>query len=294
MSETDPNGALTSVTYDSFGRFTSLSKPNNSTPTLTVSYQNSPFVVTLNQVVDATHTFTVTRYYDGLGRQYQTNTNGVLVDSTFDAYGRAVTQSTPHTSGETSYNTVTTFDALGRPLTVTPPDGAATTTTYNGLTTTVTDANNHSTTTIADILGRTLSVTPPTGPAVSFTYDALGNMLTASRGGATVTLAYDTAGRKVSMNDPDMGNWSYSYDALGSMTSQTDARNCTTNLTYDLLGRPLTKTYSNCASTPSVTYTYDQGTNGIGRKHSVSDASGLTVWNYDIRGRVTSEAKALS
>jgi len=116
-------------------------------------------------------------------------------------------------------------------------------------------------------------------------------MLTASRGGATVILAYDTAGRKLSMTDPDMGFWSYSYDALGLMTSQVDARNCTTNLTYDLLGRPLTKPYSNCASTPGVTYEYDQGTNGIGRKYSVSDASGLTVWSYDIRGRVTSEAK---
>ncbi|MBV6396396.1 MAG: hypothetical protein HFACDABA_01994 [Anaerolineales bacterium] len=294
IGETDPNGALTSVTYDSFGRFLSLTKPGDSTPTLTVSYQNSPFVVTLNQVVDATHTFTVTRSYDGLGRQYLTNTNSILVDSIFDAYGRAVSVSTPHTSGETSYNTVTTFDALGRPKTVTAPDGTATTTSYNGLTSIVTDANGHSTTILTDTLGRTLSVTPPSGPAVTYVYDALGNMLSATRGGATTAIIYDPAGRKVIMVDSDMGFWQYSYDAVGNMTSQTDARGCTTNLTYDAVNRTIGKTYSNCPSTSSVTYTYDRGANGIGRRSSMSVSGGdFTSWTYDIRGRAISENKSI-
>jgi RHS repeat-associated protein len=300
VSETDPNGATTSVTYDSFGRFTGLTKPGDATPTLTVAYQTSPFVVTLNQVIDATHTFTVTRYYDGLGRQYQTNTNSILVNSTFDAYGRALTQSTPHTGGETYYNTVTTYDALGRPVDMTAPDGVVTHTEYNGLTTTVSTKvsgvvfDNHVTTTSTDILGRTLFVTPPTGPAVSFTYDPLGNMLTATRGGATVNLTYDIAGRKIAMADPDMGNWSYSYDALGSMTSQTDARGCVTNFDYDLLGRPTSKTYSNCPSTSNVSYTYDQGDNAIGRRVSMAVSGGdFTSWTYDIRGRALSENKQI-
>jgi len=254
----------------------------------------------LNQVINATHTFTVTRSYDGLGRQYLTDTNSILVNSTFDAYGRAVTQSTPHSGSETVYYTTTTYDALGRPDLVTAPDGTQTDYLYNGLTTLVSTKvggvvfNGHTITTVTDIWGRTKLVTPPTGPAVSFDYDALGNMTTATRGGVMTTLTYDNAGRKKTMTDPDMGFWQYEYDALGSMVWQLDARNCTTNLTYDLLGRPLTKTYSNCPSTPSVTYEYDQGTNGIGRKYSVSDASGLTVWSYDIRGRVTSEAKQFS
>jgi RHS repeat-associated protein len=293
VSETDPNNATTSVTYDSFGRFTGLTKPGDATPTLTVSYQTSPFVVTLNQVIDATHTFTVTRYYDGLGRQYQTNTNGVLVNSTFNAFGKALTQSTPHSGSETVYYTTSTYDALGRVLTVTAPDGTVTTSIFDGLTTSVRDANNHTHTTVNDILGRTLSVTPPTGPAVSFTYDALGNMLTATRGGATVSLTYDVASRKIAMSDPDLGNWSYNYDAL-AMTSQTDARGCITNFDYDLLGRPLSKTYSNCPSTPNVSYTYDSGTNGIGRRSSMGVSGGdYTSWTYDARGRVLSENKQI-
>jgi RHS repeat-associated protein len=276
-----------------FGRFTSLTKPGDSSPSLTVSYQNSPFVVTLNQVIDATHTFTVTRNYDGLGRQYLTNTNGVLVNSTFNAFGKPVTQSTPHSGNETVYYTITTYDALGRALTVTAPDGTVITTIYDGLTTTVIDANSHSATTVTNILGRTLSVTPSTGPAVTYTYDALGNMLTASRGGVAMTQTYDNAGRKLTMSDPDLGNWIYNYDAL-AMTSQTDARGCVTNFGYDLLGRPTSKTYSNCPSTPSVAYTYDSSTNGIGRRVSMSVSGGdYTSWNYDIRGRVTSENKQI-
>ena len=294
VTETDPNGAVTAVTYDVFGRFSGLTRPGDSSPTLTVSYQNSPFVVTLTQVIDATHSFTVTRSYDGLGRQTTTNTNGVLVTSTFDAYGKVLQQSTPHTGAEAYYLTTTAYDALGRPTAMTAPDGSVTTNTYDGLITTVTDANNNSTTSVTDVLGRTLSITPPTGPAVSFTYDTLGNMLTASRGGATVALSYDTAGRKTQMIDPDMGTWTYSYDALSAMTSQTDARGCVTNLDYDSLGRPLTKIYSNCPSTPTVTYGYDSGTNGLGRRTSVSDASGLAVWTYDIRGRVVSEARQVT
>ena len=82
-------------------------------------------------------------------------------------------------------------------------------------------------------------------------------MLSASRGGATATFGYDMAGRKKSMSDPDLGNWGYTYDGTGSLASQTDARSCATSLGYDSLNRLVSKSYSNCPTTSSVTYTYD-------------------------------------
>ncbi len=295
-SEKDPNGATTFATYDVFGRITSLQRPGDSSPTLTISYQNSPFVVTLSQQIDDTHTYTVTRHYDGMGRQILVNTNGILVTSTFNAYGKQLTQSTPHNNGENYYNTTTTYDVIGRPLTITAPDGTKTTYTYNGLTTTVTDANGHSTTTEMDVWGRTKTVTPPTGPTVTFTYDPLGNMLTASRDGATTTLTYDHGGRKTSMSDPDMGFWQYSYDALGNLISQTDARGCTLTMTYDLLNRLTSKASSGaaCGTQVKTTYTYDAGVNGIGRRTSMADASGSTSWTYDARGRLITEVKQIT
>lgn len=215
----------------------------------------------------------------------------------------------PHTTGAWYYTT-TQYDSMGRPISVTPPDGSATTYAYNGLTNTVTDAKNHTHTTVTDILGRTLSVTPPatadnSTPPVTFTYDALGNMITAERGGATVKLKYDNAGHKVGMDDPDLGmsgtldddnwGWTYQYNALGGMTTQTDARGCVTNIAYDELNRPTGKTYSNCPATPAVTYTYDVGTNGKGRRTSMSVAGAdFTQWVYDARGRVISENKQIT
>lgn len=53
-----------------------------------------------------------------------------------------------------------------------------------------------------------------------------------------MSLTYDNAGRKLTMADPDMGNWSYVYNALGGMTRQEDAKDQVTCLYYDDLNRP--------------------------------------------------------
>ncbi|GIK10551.1 MAG: RHS repeat protein [Chloroflexi bacterium] len=120
-------------------------------------------------------------------------------------------------------------------------------------------------------------------------------MLTASRDNATMTLTYDKAGRKKTMDDPDMGFWQYDYDALGNLKTQTDARGCVTNIAYDELNRPTGKTYSGCPATGAVTYAYDAGTNGKGRRTSMGvTGADFTQWTYDARGRVTSENKQIT
>ncbi len=125
---------------------------------------------------------------------------------------------------------------------------------------------------------------------MSYTYNMRDNLLTASRGGATVTMTYDSAGRKLTMSDPDMGYWTYVYDGVGNLTSQTDARGCTVTMSYDLLNRLTSKSSSGtgCGEQVSTTYTYDLGTNGIGRRTSMSSGSVSNSWTYDVRGRVLS------
>ena len=44
------------------------------------------------------------------------------------------------------------------------------------------------------------------------------------------------------VDDPDMGQWSYEYFASGELKSQTDAKGQLTAMTYDKLGRMLTRT----------------------------------------------------
>ena len=71
----------------------------------------------------------------------------------------------------------------------------------------------------------------------------------------------------------------------------------TTTLGYDGLNRLPTKTYTGpgaCNSTPDVSYTYDQGTNGIGQRTRMDYGTGFyTTWAYDARGRMTQESKTL-
>src|SRR5690606_23425101 len=54
-------------------------------------------------------------------------------------------------------------------------------------------------------------------------------------------MTYDAFGRKVTMDDPDMGEWSYTYDALGNLKSQTDALGQSLCFWVDRFNRPTEK-----------------------------------------------------
>ncbi len=309
-SQIDANGNTVSVAYDNFGRLLQLLKPGDDSahPTLQVGYNNltNGMRIDLQQRISGVTYYALHNTYDGLGRKIKTETGSVTngtfslyntVTADFDAYGRVIRQSTPFSASLPAAYTTTTYDALGRPLIITAPDGTGASYAYDGLITSVTDANGHITTTTADVWGRTMSVTPPTGPGLSYQYDALDRLKSATRGAQVTptTITYDGAGRKTDMLDPDMGHWTYHYDALGNMDSQTDARGCVLTINYDLLSRPTAKGSSgNCGTQVNTAYTYDAGPNGKGRRTGMTDASGSTSWSYDQRGRMTAEYKTIN
>ncbi len=205
------------------------------------------------------------------------------------------------------------YDPLGRLIQSTAPDGSSTQTDYglpltaSGLRQVQTlDALDRASTSWLDAWGQVLRVIPPQEngqalhPELVFEYDPLGRLLQAQRGVALTSLQYDLGGRKTALQDADMGAWSYAYDALGNLVEQTDARGCVTSLSYDSLNRLLGKSYSNAsggncaaivANAAPVSYSYDQGTNGIGQRTGMSDASGSVSWSYDARGRLVSELR---
>ena len=307
LSETDPNGQVTTAAYDTFGRMTSLTKPLDSNPAMTIAYTDgNPFSTTVTQRVDASSTYAVKQTYDGLGRKYEqrvknaqvvvggsTQTADLITSYGFDADGNITSQSVPHTSGESGGNTTTAYDVLGRPVSVTAADGTNVSYTYADTQTTSTDASGHTTTNTLDVLGRTIQVTPPTGPGVSYAYDALDRLTQTTYGSVVTNIQYDAGGRKTGMQDADMGSWTYVYNALSALTSQTDARGCITTLGYDNLNRLTGKTYSGSCSGTAAGFTYDQGTYGKGQRTGMSDASGSTSWTYDARGRLTGETKVI-
>ncbi len=323
--QTDPNNAVWTISYDSFGRLMSLRKPGDASglPTLSAVYYDnwSPFTVILWQKVDTTGgTLEVRRFYDGLGRLVQTQSaasdlsegeRDVVVDMMYDAYGRLLRQTVPYSiarfvgSGSpwrgqdwSKAYTRTEYDALGRVARTIGTDNDITAQfRYDDLDIYATDAMGRVTHTRKDVWGRPVLVDPPAGPSATYDYDPLDRLTSVLIAGKTTTIAYDLAGRKTGMDDPDMGGWAYAYDALGNLTSQTDARGCVSSLTYDLLNRLTRKDFSGpgqCATTPAVAYGYDQGANGIGRRTSMTDATGSTAWTYDSRGRMTGQSKTVT
>jgi RHS repeat-associated protein len=326
ISETDPNDAVTTAAYDNLGRLIKVVRPADSdtTPTILISYDDDgyPFWTEAQQRVEGNTYYKVRKFYNGLGQLIQSQTAGanvdnltqdILVDIWYDGYGNVVRESVPYSvtansilNGNRSLTisaSQTTYDILGRRRIITAPDNSTQVFTYTTSSTDYPilgetqqkDARGNISRTFMDVWGRTQLVIPPTGPTVDYEYDQLDQLTTVSRGGANTTLSYDNAGRKIGMSDPDMGIWSYAYDALGNLVSQTDARACTMTLTYDVLNR-VTSKFSvgvGCGTHVNISISYDQGTNGIGRRTGMTDAGGSTSWNYDQRGRVVTETRTI-
>ncbi len=223
--------------------------------------------------------------------------------------------------------TTTTDDALGRARFVTQPDGSRREDRYSVTHDTSfgwltvhdrVDANRHRTQWRSDSLGRLRRVDEiagdcatsgsyaalyPCGGAfttnysvassTSYSYDLFDRLTQVDDAlGNRTTLGYDALGRKQTMTDPDMGSWRYAYDPKGNLVRQTDAKGQRLCFAYDALDRLTSKTSSD--GTPSSTYRYDSGTNGIGRRTSMSVAGGAsTSWTYDARGRVTSVSQTV-
>jgi YD repeat-containing protein len=94
-------------------------------------------------------------------------------------------------------------------------------------------------------------------------------------------------------NNPDAGNWTYAYDDAGRPTSQTDAKNQTTTLTYDTqVGRLATR--QNAAGT--VTYSYSQARGSYsnrGRLTTVTSPADTLQIDYDALGRVVKQDRLI-
>lgn len=98
--------------------------------------------------------------------------------------------------------------------------------------------------------------------SVEFEYDAWGNVVrtrTLGHANAVVELEYDIRGNKVRMRDPDLGTWQYKYDGLGQLIEQIDAKGQRTRMTYDRLGRMVSRTTDYQGSNPQSSAWYYDG-----------------------------------
>jgi RHS repeat-associated protein len=319
QSITDPNGAITVIEYDPFGRKTKITTPDTSWTSW--SYNNFGTVGTQNIEIDTAAGLSSWAYFDGLGRTIINKKTGPAGNkiATLTHYSQTGTiswTSLPYFDGmETPRYTTFTYDAMGRVKLVNKPDGTSVQSCYaNGVTVTI-DADQHRKrktnnaqgmlVKVEEYLGTYSACTTDVGSGASspyaqtlYQYDVLGNLrfVTDAENNQT-EMHYDNVGRKDYMRDPDMGYWQYGYDANGNLTSQIDANNQIISFSYDALNRVMHKHYPTTSFGPDVVYTYDEtwSTNSAERLTtiSMSDGSLTTQYKYDAMGRPTAVTRTI-
>ncbi|MFZ1401701.1 MAG: hypothetical protein WAW03_01305, partial [Anaerolineae bacterium] len=185
----DPNDALTSYAYDTWGRLVKVWRPGQVKPTdsatqiidyVNYAHVNAPFDVQVRQRDDdgsaaATYFWSWT-FYDGLGQMRQKrleadNLQNAVTDYAYNGLGLLVKESTlpsfsttngSYTAPIFSPGKQMSYDALGRLRQVVNPDGSDTRTYYrhDGVQrmTAVVDARDHQTIRVSDAFGRLVQV----------------------------------------------------------------------------------------------------------------------------------------
>ncbi|OLY65159.1 hypothetical protein BWD11_05330 [Leptospira santarosai serovar Grippotyphosa] len=104
--------------------------------------------------------------------------------------------------------------------------------------------------------------------------------------------SYDAFGKLRGESDPDLGVSFYTYNNFGDLTSSTNAKGVTTTLSYDGVGRILTKNISE----GNIQYTYDSysgSENALGRLVRIEDGNQSKTFSYDKLGRVKKEIRTI-
>jgi YD repeat-containing protein len=279
--QTDPNGLTTTFDYDGFGRKGSEVRPDGTTTTIAYAARTTGYAIS-TFTPGAANSYTD---YDILGRVLRTATVGygssannpiwIFKLTQYDSLGRTASLSRPYFEGAARYDTTYSYDPLGRVISATPPGNRTTTTHYNGLSTTVSNALGQAKTVMNNSQGKPVAITEAAGTALAGTttyqYDAFANLthVTDPLGNVT-SMQYDLRGRKTAMQDPNMGAWTYGYNVLGELIRQTDAKGQTTTMAYDLLGRLTTRT----AGEGTSQWTHDTASHGLGKLPQVANPDG--------------------
>ncbi|WP_285104033.1 RHS repeat-associated core domain-containing protein [Promicromonospora sp. MEB111] len=317
---TDPNGKVTSGSYDALGRLKQVWEPGRPQATATPNTKYAYWVRTtgLNAVItetlnhDASAYVKSTQIFDGLLRSIQTQAPSasdtqpgrVVTDTIYDS------RNLPIKTNDGWYNTSAPVTTLAKPTiavpsrTVTQFDGAGRAvneTFYVGEDNMPdTDGNyDPSWTTLTTYAGDRVHVNPPAGGTPTTTInDARGNTIELRQyEGAThsgthhdTTYKYDHANRLESVTDDAGNQWGYEYDLRGRQTLTTDPDKGTTETTYDEVGNVLT---TKDARNQILGYTYDALDRKTTQRSGGVSGTVRAKWAYDTvqKGQLTSSSR---
>jgi RHS repeat-associated protein len=291
-SESDLNGYVTKLAYNSSGQLTSVTDPAG---------RKLMFTYSGSHVASAA---------DPQGRicKYAYDSSGNLVKVT-DPLGRAwsFTYDTGHRlltmTGPRGGKWSNTYNSSGQVTAQVDPDGGKSTWSYSGNaatlaggSTTLTDPAGNKTTyqySGLEMLSVTSGVGTSAAATTSYTYDpvSLGIISETDPDGNTTTSTYDASGNLLTRTDPLGGVTTYTYNALNEVLTSADPLGNTAAYSYDAAGNPLSVTDPLGHGT---TYQYDDAAHP-GDITSVTDPDGhVASYAYDKYGNLASSSVAPS
>ena len=287
---TDPNGTVTTKTYDLRQRLTSETVGGEKTqysyyPTGLLKQVTRPDASYLTYIYDTAHRLTavedptgdsVMYTLDGAGHRQQTqilDSSGTLVRASSTVYNELGQLWQSLTSTKTTDSaTVYSYDSQGNEVSISEPLQHTIADTY-------------------DALNRLHTSTDPAGGLTSYAYDADDDVTSVTDPRGLVTsYTRDGFGDVTQLQSPDSGKATYTYDSAGNVATSLDGRQNNATYTDDALNRVATIQYPDQA----VSFAYDQGTDGIGHLTGISDGSGQTTFSYDPLGRVLKETETVN
>ena len=288
---TDPLRRQTGTGYDATGRLITATDPQNHRSITLLDARGNAVAQsdanghTTRSSYDEDGELASRTLPDGAYSRYSYDLSGPLGTTTrtdFPAPGN------PYNANEPASRTTTsTYDPALRVEKVTDPLGNTSTATYDagGNRTDAVDGLGHETASLYDIAGQLASTTAVSAagrPQILYFYDADGNLQRRQdeRGNST-SYTYDPLNRPQTAQDALHPATIWSYDPGGASATMKDPQGRTTTYTYDDAGRLHGIGYSD-PGTHGVAYTYYAD----GRRHTMADGTGTTIYGYDPLGRL--------
>ncbi len=279
ISKTDPQGNVTSYSYDANHNLIAKDEPGIGTSTF--AYDVSGNMISSTDVTGNPTTYT----YNGFGQVTSTtSTSGETTTYTYDEQGNLIKITDPVGSSNTFE-----YDNRGRLIRTTSASGVTTSLSYdsNGNIESITSTDGKTTTCTYDASGNCLSMTNAQGNTTQYEYDVKGQLIKVIDAHGQITFyGYDANGNRTSVTDANGKTTTFEYNFEGQMIRMVDAMGYVTNFAYGGSAEADKLTKLTDAKGQSTTFTYDilgnliQETNPLGRQSDYA---------YDPAGRVTSK-----
>jgi RHS repeat-associated protein len=282
LTITDANGVVTTLTYDARQRLTSRSIGGEATsffywPTGLIKRVTSPDGSYIEYSYDAAHR--LTQIADNEGNR---------VVYTLDAMGNRTSEQAFDPFDVLARTRSRVFNALNQlAQEIGAAGGPSVTTTYgydsNANLTSIEAPLGRDTANDYDELDRLIAITDPGSGLTQFGYNALDQLVSVTDPRSLVTsYSYNALDDLKQQTSPDTGVTLHTYDSGGNPQTRTDARGQVATYSHDALNRITSAAHSD----QTIGYSYDSGTNGVGRLTGITDNSGSTTWTYTPQGRV--------